>query len=296
MSNELPTLSIVAIFHNMQREAPRTLYSLSSQYQQTSDDFNYEVIAIDNASSQALQSSEVERFGSSFSYHYYQTDSVSPVAAINHGASIATGEYLMILIDGARILSPGIINTAMRIAPVYEQPFIYTLGLHLGPSIQNLSIEEGYCQRVEDQLLADADWKNNGYCLFDISALAGSSGKGYLGTINESNCFIMRRDNFHALGGMNSAFQTPGGGLVNLDFFQKVCQASGSTPILLLGEGSFHQIHGGVATNVKREDHPMESFREEYQSIYNKPYLVDKTIEPIYFGKSSKHCHKFFSV
>ena len=296
MISKAPTLSVVAIFHDMQREAARTLYSLTAQFQQTSADFNYEVIVIDNASSQRLQATEVEGFGSNFSYLYYQTDSVSPVTAINYGASIARGEYLMVLIDGARILSPGIINNAMRIAPVYDVPFVYTLGFHLGPDIQNLSIEDGYTQNVEDQLLADIDWRNNGYRLFDISVLAGSSAKGYLGPISESNCFIMRRDNFHALGGMNPAFQTPGGGLVNLDFFQQACHLENSSPILLLGEGSFHQIHGGVATNVKQKDHPMPSFREEYQSIYNKPYLVDETIESIYFGKPSQNSRKFFTV
>jgi hypothetical protein len=291
-----PTLSIVSIFHNMQREAKRTLYSFSQQYQQTISGFDYEIIAIDNASSQPLDGAEVEAMGENYSYHYYQTDSVSPVDAINYGASIAKGQYLMVLIDGARILSPGIINAAMRIAPVYENPFVYTLGLHLGPDIQNRSIENGYNQTVEDDLLASIDWQNDGYRLFDIAALAGSSAKGFTGTIAESNCFIMPLESFHQLGGMNSAFQTPGGGLVNLDFFQQACNAANSTPILLLGEGSFHQIHGGVATNVKQKDHPMPLFKAEYLGIYNKNWVVDTSIMPTYFGQLPESCRPFLTV
>ncbi|ABG41727.1 conserved hypothetical protein [Paraglaciecola sp. T6c] len=291
-----PTLSIVSIFHNMQREAKRTLFSFSAEYQQGITDVNYEVIAIDNASSEPLDKVEVEALGEHYSYHYFKTDSVSPVDAINYGASLAKGKYLMVLIDGARILSPGVIASAMRIAQVYDDPFIYTLGLHLGPDIQNRSIVEGYCQSVEDDLLTNIDWQNNGYRLFDIAALAGSSAKGFSGPIAESNCFIMPLASFRGLGGMNTAFQTPGGGLVNLDFFQQACHAPSSTPILLLGEGSFHQIHGGVATNVKQEEHPMPIFEEEYQRIYGKPWVMDTSISPTYFGKLPANCQPFLVV
>jgi hypothetical protein len=291
-----PTLSIVSIFHNMQREAKRTLFSFSAEYQQGITDVNYEVIAIDNASSEPLNKGEVEALGEHYSYHYFATDSVSPVDAINYGASLAKGKYLMVLIDGARILSPGVIASALRITPVYDDPFIYTLGLHLGPDIQNRSIVEGYCQSVEDDLLASIDWQNNGYRLFDIAALAGSSAKGFSGPIAESNCFIMPLASFRRMGGMNAAFQTPGGGLVNLDFFQQACRTPTSTPILLLGEGSFHQIHGGVATNVKQEEHPMPIFEEEYQGIYGKPWVMDTSISPTYFGKLPANCQPFLMV
>ena len=43
-----PKLSIVTIFHNMCREAERTLYTLSADYQEDVTIYDYEVIAIDN--------------------------------------------------------------------------------------------------------------------------------------------------------------------------------------------------------------------------------------------------------
>jgi len=48
-------LSIVVIFHNMRREAQRTLHSLSKAYQRNVDDLDYEVIAIDNASERPMR-------------------------------------------------------------------------------------------------------------------------------------------------------------------------------------------------------------------------------------------------
>ena len=41
----------------------------------------------------------------------------------------------------------------------------------------------------------------------------------------------------------------PGGGYVNLDFFERVANAPGVNLVTLLGEGSFHQVHGGTTTN-----------------------------------------------
>ena len=45
-------------------------------------------------------------------------------------------------------------------------------------------------------------------------------------------------------------------------------------PWVLLGEGSFHQIHGGVATNVPMEQHPGLAFSKEYEQIRGEPYAA----------------------
>ena len=56
-------LSIVVIFHNMQREARRTLHGLSPAYQQGVDAAAYEIIAIDNGSSLPLDGDWVRSTG-----------------------------------------------------------------------------------------------------------------------------------------------------------------------------------------------------------------------------------------
>lgn len=288
-----PFLSIIVIFHNMKREGKRTLYSLSSNYQENATSINYEVIAIDNNSQEKLSPEEATQYGENFHYIYNKTSSVSPVEAINHGVQLAKGKYIMVIIDGARILSPGIFKAATDISHLYKNPFIYTLGLHLGPDIQNKSISKGYTKKQEDNILNKINWKTNGYKLFDISSLAGSSANGFFGSLSESNCFIMLRKSYFAIGGMNPAFKTPGGGLVNLDFYQKACSAQSIQPVMLLGEGTFHQIHGGVATNVTPDKHPMKEFQEEYKSIYGKYWADDYSIEPIYFGSMKPEAKRF---
>jgi hypothetical protein len=50
------------------------------------------VIVIDNASTQPLNSDEVQDYGANFLYHFFATDAVSPVDAVNAGVEMATGE------------------------------------------------------------------------------------------------------------------------------------------------------------------------------------------------------------
>ena len=45
-----PKLSVIVICYNMQRELPRTLFTLSCDYQKNIDLSDYEIIVIDNGS------------------------------------------------------------------------------------------------------------------------------------------------------------------------------------------------------------------------------------------------------
>ena len=218
-----PKLSIVVIFHNMTREAERTLYSLSPAYQEdvTADD--YEIIAIDNGSNQPINPELTKAFGMNCVYQYLKTDSPSPAAAINLGVRTARGEYMALIVDGARMVTPGIISETLRALEVFKDPFVCTLGWHLGPDVQNVSMLEGYDQLVEDELLNSIEWLKNGYKLFEISTLAQSSHVGLLGGMpDECSWFAMRRDGFFELGGYEEQFQSPGGGLINHYFLNRV--------------------------------------------------------------------------
>jgi glycosyltransferase involved in cell wall biosynthesis len=285
-------LSIVVIFYNMRREAERTLYSLSNAYQLDSRSLDYEVIAVDNGSTEPLVESDVTRFGSNFRYYYNDTSSPSPCAAINWAVDNSDGEYVMCCIDGARILSPGILYKTVSAAGLYPSPFIYTIGMHLGDKIQNESINDGYNQEAEDDLLETVDWKKNGYSLFDISCLAGSSRHGYYGDIAESNCFALKKEEYLRIGGYNELFTSPGGGICNLDIFKRATNDNQLTPVLLMGEATFHQFHGGVATNVKLDEHNFKQMKEEYYAIYGHDWAPGYK-SPVYYGDVCGESRRF---
>ena len=283
MNSSIVDLSIVAIFYNMRREAPRTLFSLSQAYQRDLGELTYEVIAVDNGSSEPLDPETVTSFGPSFRYVRKAAAPPSPVAAINEAVAASSGRHVAVLIDGARLLSPGILGLAHRAGKAFEAAFVYTLAMHLGPQVQNLSIHKGYNQTVEDGLLDKLDWRRDGYRLFNGSSIALSSKAGFFSKLWESNFFVVPREAWEELGGMDERFVSPGGGLVNLDFFSRAMAMSSLTPVMLLGEATFHQIHGGVAANAPMAEHPWARFEAEYQAIRGQPFRPSERA-PMYFG------------
>jgi hypothetical protein len=160
---------------------------------------------------------------------------------------------------------------------------VTTLAWHLGPDLQTISQQSGYSASVEDQLLRSVGWPEDGYRLFEISALAAANRQGWFGSMNESCCTFLTRDSFVALGGYEESFVSPGGGYVNLDFFLRATQRPSGEVIVLLGEGSFHQLHGGVASNAKDLE-TWRTFAAEYEVLRGCPY-VDPEIDLLYFGR-----------
>lgn len=282
-------LSLIVVFHNMRREARRTLYSLTPAYQYLGETIPYEVLVIDNGSTEPIDQSWVRECGANFRYVYFEAKYPSPCEALNYGVSIANGEYVTLCIDGARILSPGILRLTHMALSTFSNPFIHTISMHIGKKTQNYLVEQGYRQSDEDKLLEGIRWEENGYLLFRISSLAPSSRGGYFSHLAESNCVTISRAQYDAIAGFDERFISPGGGLANLDFFNRANEIDGISPVLLLGEATFHQLHGGVATNVPLNQHPWHEMLKEYERIKGQPYIqVNK--DPIYLGELHKEC------
>ena len=83
VSSHRPKVSIIVVVFNMRREAAKTLFSLSAVYQEGVQPAEYEVIVVENGSSEPLSKEFVTSFGSNFRYYYLDTDSKSPVGAAN---------------------------------------------------------------------------------------------------------------------------------------------------------------------------------------------------------------------
>ena len=274
-----PKFSFIVAAYDMRREIERTLDSLSRDYQRNADGIAYEVIVVENGSSDPLDAAAIESRPDT-RYLFVDTGSPSPVGALNQAAEMAQGEVIVLMVDGARMLSPGVVAWANRAYHAFEDPVVSVLGFHLGFEIQAKAAEKGYCQEVEDQLLDSIDWKEDGYRLFRISCLAGSAIGGWHFPAAESNCLFLPRKLYRSLGGFEERFQTPGGGLCNLDLYKRVVETPGQTLLNLHGEACFHQYHAGVTTGGKTEGTRLtfDDLKGEYEEIYGVPYEVPQVM------------------
>jgi len=275
-------LTVILISYDMAREIPRSLRGLSRTYQHCAQELDYEVLLVDNGSPDPLDNATWSGIDVPVRLIQLGKESPSPARAINVALDQAVGEIVCLMIDGAHILTPGVFRMALACFAAFDNPVVATRYFWLGPGAQNESISQGYSKQVEDQLLRDINWPEDGYRLYEIGSplRAGPENINWLNRMFESNCLFMKRPLFQTQGGADERFVSPGGGLINSDIFKRAADAPGVTPVQLIGEGSFHQLHGGTTTNVSVEERNARvlKFRQEYAEIRGHDKLMTDKI------------------
>jgi glycosyltransferase involved in cell wall biosynthesis len=264
-------LSVILIAYDMAREIPRTLQGLARTYQRGARDLEYEVLLVDNGSPVPLAQESWAHVDVPVRLIRMQEISHSPAKAINVALREASGEIAALMIDGAHLLTPGVFQMALASYAAFDNPVVATRYFWLGPEEQNESIARGYSKEVEDSLLQSINWPEDGYRLYEVGTplRAGPENINWLNRMFESNCLFMARSLFESIGGADERFSSPGGGLINSDIFKRAADMPGVMPVQLIGEGSFHQLHGGTTTNVSAAERNarVEQFRREYAEI-----------------------------
>ena len=247
----------------------KTLESLTVPYQCGVSRDDYEVIIIENPSSEMLDSEWVNGLGDQFRYFAMESNSPSPVDAVNFGIAQARAPVTGLMVDGARLLSPGVLQYALMAYKISENAVVSVPGYHLGEQLQQQAVDSGYNEQVEAELLASINWPSNGYDLFQIACLSGSCAGGFFRPISESNCLFASTKILNELGGCDSGFKAAGGGFVNLDLYRRLCEHPDVQVFLLPGEGTFHQYHGGVTTSKAHgdRDRVIVEMHDEYQQL-----------------------------
>ncbi len=299
-SNSGRMLSIIVIVYNMQRESPRTLRSLQEEYQEGVSAKDYEVIVIENGSAKPLQENDVCSNGTNFSYYRLNNPPPSPAYAINFGVGKAKGDIVCVMIDGACILTPGVLRMALKAFSAFPNPIVMTRYFFLGPGRQNITIGQGYNQQVEDKLLEKIGWPKDGYRLFEIGVPLPRPNSDitpdeyrviWFARLFESNCIFFKKETFIRFGGCNEKFDLPGGGFLNLDMFREAARLEDTEVVQLIGEAVFHQVHGGTTTNIPMEEKRLEieRYNKQYKEIRKEDYAVPQ--KRIYLlGSASSPC------
>ncbi|MEQ1954017.1 glycosyltransferase family A protein [Mesorhizobium sp. CN2-181] len=242
-----PDLSLVVVCYEMARELPRTLISLSPAYQRGVSSGNYEVIVVDNGSAEPPEAKQFADLGLTLRVLRCSSGSPSPVIALNEGLAAARGNVVGAWIDGARLASPGLLHAATMAASLHPRPIVATTNYQLGFQRQHLSAAEGYDREREDELLRSIGWPGDGYRLFEVATPEMKDPP--FGPMLESNALFMPKSLWNELGGYDPAFTEPGGGMANPDTLARACALPATQLIRVTGEGTFHQIHGGMTTS-----------------------------------------------
>ncbi len=290
-----PRLSIVVIFYDMPEQAQNTLYTLSADYQQGVDTSDYEVITVENRSDNNIDQNQLQNLSGNFQYFLRDEKLPTPVHAINFGAEKAQGDFICIMVDGARMVSPRLVYYTLKATHLYPNCVVTVPGYHLGDKLQQRAALEGYDEKTERELLNSVPWRQDGYQLFNICCLSGTSTNGYFQPIGESNSVTVSQQLFTELNGFDSRFTETGGGQCNLDFYKRAVEFPDTQLIMLFGEGSFHQFHGGVTTGKETGDareKTMQDHFAQYREIRGEPYSPPQKL-PIYLGEIHEAVLKF---
>ena len=295
LTQRAPRVSVVVIVYDMPAQAANTLRSLASGYQVGVDQSDYEVIVVENGSDNNLPAQVIDSLPGNFSYYLRENAEQTPAHAINFGASKARGRHVCIMIDGARMLTPGVIRHILLGHRLFDTAVVSVPGYHLGRELQQEAVNSGYGLDEERALLRSVEWPADGYRLFDIACLSGSCAAGFFLPNSESNCISMPRGMWDQLGGYDTRFDLRGGGLINLDFYKRACELPGIKHVIALGEGTFHQFHGGVTTGgqaAELRNAYLEASKRQYKNLRGEDFSPPDT-RPTYLGELPNQVQRF---
>ncbi len=290
-----PVVSFVVIVYDMPEQACNTVRSLMTDYQIGAAPEQYEVLVVENRSANTMPPEFIDALPAHFSYHLRDETEPTPVHAINYGIAKARGDNVCVMIDGARLVTPGVVKNVILGHALSDCSVVTVPGYHLGFELQQKAVLSGYGYEREKQLMDSIAWPENGYRLFEIACFSGSCAPGFYLAHSESNCISLPRKLWDALGGYDPAFDARGGGVVNLDLYKRACEYPGATHVVLPGEGTFHQFHGGVTTGGDedaRRDAFIVEIMQQYEQIRGEKYSSPQT-NPIYLGEIPDQAQKF---
>lgn len=291
MTTSAVRLSIIVVVYRMRAQAYNTLFSLSAAYQRNVARDDYEIIVVENHSDENLDPAVVARLDGNFRYFLRNETGISPAPAVNFALTQCRGDLLGLIVDGARMLTPGIVANALAVRAMHAAPLVVVPGYHLGDEPHEKAAIDW--SHEEQAWLQAVDWKSDGYRLFDRACYSPGNRKSYLHPIMECSALFCTTQRFRDIGGADERFALSGGGGINLHIYRLLGMQPDHAVVVLPGEGNFHQYHGGVTTSPQAErDALIRTFKQQLDGFWDGHHQSLRR-EPILFGTIGSAAQKF---
>ena len=200
-------LSLIIVYYDIPQQIERTLLSCSPKYQGANTD-EIEVILVDNGSSERPAEDLQERYP--HVTKILRTEGKpSPVFAMNAAIQEARFDTIGLMIDGAHMLSPGILQNAREIRQLFARPVINVPQYILGMVSQNFP-PPGNAYKREQARLDKIGWPEKGYKLFDFCIYPGEGKQRSFYNAIESSCLITTKDVIEDCGAYDERYDEPG--------------------------------------------------------------------------------------
>lgn len=292
-----PKLSVLVVFHRMSRQAENTLHSISVAFQNGMRAEDYEVVAVENVSNDVLGRERATAACPNVRYFLREEMGRSPMPAAAFALAESRAPYVGLLLDGANLLTPRTLETALLARKLFSNPVVAVPGYHLGDRPQHLHASARAAEESEQRQLVHVDWKRNGYALFDVASASPAFEKGFFNPFLEASCLFATRESLERMGGADLRFGLEGGGQVCAFLYGELMNLPEARLVVLAGEGTFHQFHGGVTTSASpdREDR-VRIAGEHLEQISGRHPYARPPREPFVLGVFPPQCMPFLEA
>jgi hypothetical protein len=261
----------------MTREVPKTLFSLSRDFQLDCDGITWEIILVDNGS---MELPIIPDMKPTPRILKASSSSASPVLAVNQAISLASADIIGAWIDGARLASANLISAVYHAKSLHESPIIAVPNRQLGMMRQSSAAELGYCQEYEDKLLLSAGWPSKET---DLDSISWPEEPSITSPMLESNALFLTKKTWTTLKGYDPQFSESGGGMCNPDVFQRAIDLQSTQLIRMRNVATYHQYHCGTSTSNEAQTLNMvKSASREFARLRGYPPRKQKQIGWIY--------------
>lgn len=257
-------LSIIVGSYELTHQISNTLLSIFSALSQSQ--LSAEIIIADNSKNlKAIDNYDVNLFD--VDVIDFSQFNIAIHASMNLSVQRASGRYLCLMIDGARLWSPNILRDVSQY--LSQRTIIHVPNYQLGPDYQMYGNYSNTSFKYEYELLQDCGWPFlNTQKLIDLSFLEPHAGIGP--AIFESNCLFLSRKMWDEINGYDLKFKRKDGGFASADFLSRLIEHDCELKILS-DAGTFHQFHYGTTTSTPAQTRTaLKEMTLEYFKIRSK--------------------------